>query len=133
LPELLVVFDSSVRRIVRITNELRVDKPRMERNFDMNKDKIIAEPLYILLAYNGHPDAHEYVRRLTDISYRTGRPLNEIISNDESLKPYLQKLTRQQLAILNDPSNYLGIAVRKTENVVEKWKRLLMEKGLQEL
>jgi len=128
LPELLVVFDSSVRRIVRITNELRVDKPRMERNFDMNKDKIIAEPLYILLAYNGHPDAHEYVRRLTDISYRTGRPLNEIISNDESLKHYLQKLTRQQLAILDDPSNYLGIAVRKTENVVEKWKRLLMEK-----
>jgi adenylosuccinate lyase len=128
LPELLVVFDSSVRRIVRITNELRVDKPRMERNFDMNKDKIIAEPLYILLSYNGHPDAHEYVRRLTDISYRTGRPLNEIISNDESLKHYLQKLTRQQLAILDDPSNYLGIAVRKTENVVEKWKRLLMEK-----
>jgi adenylosuccinate lyase len=127
LPELIVVFDSSVKRMIRITNELRVDKAAMEHNFNMNKDKIIAEPLYILLAYNGHPDAHEYVRQLTDISYRTGRPLNEIVSSDEGLKPYLKKLTGQQLAILNDPSNYLGIAVKKTETVIEKWKRLLME------
>jgi adenylosuccinate lyase len=95
LPELIVVFDSSVKRMIRITNELRVDKAAMEHNFNMNKDKIIAEPLYILLAYNGHPDAHEYVRQLTDISYRTGRPLNEIVSSDEGLKPYLKKLTGQ--------------------------------------
>ncbi len=127
LPELLVIFDSSVKRMIRITNQLKVDKARMERNFSMNKDKIIAEPLYILLAYNGHPDAHEYVRHLTDISYRTGRPLNEVVSNDDSLKPYLRKLTSQQLAILDDPSNYLGIAVKKTENIVEKWKRLLIQ------
>jgi len=127
LPEFIVVFDSSVKRMIRITNELRVNTAAMEHNFNMNKDKIIAEPLYILLAYNGHPDAHEYVRRLTDISYRTGRPLNEIVSSDESLKPYLKRLTGQQMAILNDPSNYLGIAVKKTETVVEKWKHLLME------
>jgi adenylosuccinate lyase len=126
LPELLVLFDSSIRRMTRITRDLRVDEASMRRNFEMSKDKIIAEPLYILLAYHGHPDAHEYVLRLTDISYRTGKPLNEVALRDEGLKPYLRRFTEQQLAILNDPSRYLGIAVKKTEQVVEKWRRIFL-------
>jgi len=131
LPELLVLFDSSIRRMTRITRDLRVDEDAMRRNFETNKDKVIAEPLYILLAYHGHPDAHEYVRLLTETSYRTGRPLNEVALQDEALKPYLRKFTEQQLAILNDPSKYLGIAIKKTEQVVSKWSRLLREEGLE--
>ncbi|MCJ7633268.1 lyase family protein [Candidatus Bathyarchaeota archaeon] len=127
LPELLVVFDSSVRKMTRITHELRVDKEAMRHNLGMSEDKIIAEPLYILLAYNGHSDAHEYVRRLTDLSYRTGKPLNKVALEDSGLKPYLRKFTQQQLEILNDPSKYLGRSAEKTEKVVEKWKHLLKE------
>ncbi len=125
LPELLVVFDSSVRRMTRMTRNLRVDKEAMRRNLKLSEDKIIAEPLYVLLAYNGHPDAHEYVRRLTDLSYRTGKPLNKVALEDSGLKPYLRKFTQQQLEILNDPSKYLGKSVEKTEKLVEKWKHLL--------
>jgi len=130
LPELLVLFDSSIRRMTRITRDLRVDEGSMRRNFEMSKDKVIAEPLHILLAYHGHPDAHEHVRQLTDLSYRTGKPLNEVALQDEGLKPYLRRFTGEQLAILNDPSKYLGVAVKKTEKVVAKWRRLLEEEGL---
>lgn len=114
--------------MTRITRELRVDEIGMKRNFEITKDKIIAEPLYILLAYHGHPDAHEYVRKLTDISYKTRKPLNEIALNDIELKPYLKKFTPQQVSILEDPSKYLGLAVEKTEKVLKKWKRLLNRK-----
>ena len=130
LPELLVLFDSSVRRMTRITRDIRVDEVSMSRNFEMSRDKVIAEPLYILLAYYGHPDAHEYVRRLTEASYRTGKPLNEVALEDDALKPYLRRFTGQQLAILNDPSKYLGIAVEKTEKIVSRWKRLLEDEKL---
>jgi adenylosuccinate lyase len=130
LPELLVLFDSSTRRMARITKQLRVDAASMNRNFEAGKDKVIAEPLYILLAYYGHPDAHEYVRKLTDISYRTGRDLNEVALGDEDLKPYLSRFTESQMAILSDPSKYVGIAAKKTEKVVSHWRRVLADQGL---
>jgi adenylosuccinate lyase len=129
LPELLVLFDSSIRRMARVTKQLRVDTDSMSRNFEAAKDKVIAEPLYILLAYYGHPDAHEYVRRLTDISYKTGKPLNDVALRDEALKPYLSRFTENQRAILKDPSNYTGIAAEKTEKVVSHWRRVLAEQG----
>jgi adenylosuccinate lyase len=130
LPELLVMFDSSVRRMTRITRDLHVDESGMRKNFEMSRDKTVAEPLYILLAYYGHPDAHEYVRRLTDISYRSGKPLNEVALQDKGLKPYLKKFKKQQLTILNDPSQYIGIAIKKTEKIVSKWKQLLEREKL---
>ncbi len=130
LPELLVLFDSSVRRLTRVTRNLRVDQENMQKSFDMGKDKAIAEPLYILLAYHGHPDAHEYVRRLTEESYLTGRPLNVVALQDKELKPYLDKFTSTQRAVLQDPSKYLGIATAKTERVIHAWENRLHSVGL---
>ena len=99
-PELLVAFDSSVRRINRVCKKLQVDIDNMKMNFELNKDKIIAEPLYILLAFHGHPDAHEHIRKLTIESYRTGKPLPEIALSDKELQPYLKKFTASQMEVV---------------------------------
>jgi len=130
LPELLILFDSSIRRLTRITRNLRVDKNNMQKSFEMEKDKVIAEPLYILLSYYGHPDAHEYVRRLTEKSYRTGKPLNTIALEDKELKPYLDRFTPTQKSVLEDPARYMGIAVAKTERVIHTWENRLRSTGL---
>ena len=130
LPELLVLFDSSIRRLTRITRDLKVDQRNMKRNFDAGKDNAIAEPLYILLAYHGHRDAHEYVRRLTEKSYITGKPLNILALQDEELKPYVDSFTPTQKAVLQDPAKYLGIAITKTERVVHSWENRLRDIGL---
>ena len=75
LPELLVAFDSSVRRLTRTVWDVKGGKPRisidsqsMKKNLGMSADTISAEPLYILLALAGHPDAHESVRRIVQLA-----------------------------------------------------------------
>jgi len=129
-PELLVAFDSSVRRMTEVSRSLEVDQGSMRRNLEQNRDKVAAEPLSNLLSFHGHPDAHEHVRRLTMESYRTGVPLTEIALADRSLQPYLKKLTRSQLKVVSDPSRYVGIAAEKAEKVAALWEERLERAGL---
>lgn len=126
IPELLVIFTSSIRKMIRVTKKLRVDKVNLHRNFLMNSDMLIAEPLYILLAFYGHPNAHEYVRKLTEQSYRTKKPLYDLIQNDNALQLYLTRFTSVQKDILSNPSNYVGIASKKTEKIATLWENRLL-------
>ncbi len=126
IPELLVIFTSSIRKMIRITKKLRVDKVNLHRNFLMNSDMLIAEPLYILLAFYGHPNAHEYVRKLTEQSYRTKKTLYNLIQNDSTLQLYLTRFTSVQKEILSNPSNYVGIASKKTEKIATLWENRLL-------
>lgn len=125
VPEILAALYISVSRLDKTMKSLQVDKENLRKNFDMNKGLIIAEPLYILLAACNHPDAHEAVRQLTLKAQSMKKPLQEIIKKEESLQPYLKKFNKDQLRIINNPKNYVGIANKKTENVCRYWKREL--------
>ncbi len=125
IPEILAGFYVSVSRLNRVMSGLAVDRASMKKNFDMNKHTIIAEPLYILLAANGHPDAHEYVREMTLKAQLSKKPLIQLIKNDKSIQAYLKKFNKRQLEILNNPEKYTGIAAEKTEMVCERWKKEL--------
>jgi adenylosuccinate lyase len=56
---------SMANRLSKTMAKLSVDKGHLESNMAMQKGMIAAEPLYIILASMGHPDAHEKVRNLT--------------------------------------------------------------------
>ncbi|PJA61433.1 MAG: adenylosuccinate lyase [bacterium (Candidatus Ratteibacteria) CG_4_9_14_3_um_filter_41_21] len=129
-PELLVAFCSSVKRVSRISGNLRVNKKKMEENFKISEKTLIAEPLYILLASFGHPDAHEYVRKLTMECERTGKSLSELAREDKNLQVYLKKLTAAQQEIILNPSKYIGAASSKTEKVVSFWKKRIKKAKL---
>jgi len=123
--ELLVVFDYSIRRLQRISERLVVDRERMRENFMISKDNIIAEPLYILLSYYGHPDAHEYVRRKSIQAYAENKSLREVVEHDEEISSYLRKFTEEQKEKIFDAEKYVGIAAKKTEKVADYWDNLL--------
>ncbi len=123
IPEILAGFYVSVARLNKVMSNLTVDKKNMRKNFDMGRKMIVAEPLYILLAANGHPDAHEYVREMTLKSQLTRRPLMRLIKNDKAVQTYLKKFTKKQLEILGNPEKYTGIASKKTEDICNYWKK----------
>lgn len=125
IPEILAGFYLSASRLNKVMSKLAVDKANMKRNFDMTKEMIVAEPLYILLAANGHPDAHEYVREMTLKSQLTRRPLIQLVKDDKSIKPYLKKFNSRQLEIINNPEKYTGISSKKTEIICGHWKKEL--------
>ncbi len=123
--ELLVVFDYSVRRLKRIVERLEVDSEKMRENFMITKDDIIAEPLYILLSYYGHPDAHEYVRRKSFQAYKENKSLKELLEKDNEILSYLREFTTEQKEKVFDAEKYVGIAAEKTEKVASYWEEKL--------
>ncbi|HLC60052.1 MAG TPA: lyase family protein [Candidatus Nanoarchaeia archaeon] len=125
IPEILAGFYVSIVRLDKVMSNIVVDKNNIQRNFNMNKHMIVAEPLYILLAANGHPDAHEYAREMTLKSQLEKVPLIELVKKDKSIQPYLKKLNKKQIEMLYNPENYIGIASRKTEMVCVHWKKEL--------
>ncbi len=119
--ELLVVFDYCVRKLRMISARLVVDRARMRENFMISADNIIAEPLYILLSYYGHPDAHEYVRRKSFQAYEEKKTLREVIERDGEIMSYLRNFSREQKEKVFDAEKYMGIAAEKAERVADYW------------
>ncbi|MBE0516523.1 MAG: adenylosuccinate lyase [Methanophagales archaeon] len=126
-PELLVVFDYCVRRLKSISERLEVDRERMRANFMHAKDTIIAEPLYILLSYYGHPDAHEYVRRKSLQAYNEDKALKELVEQDDEIMRFLQQFTREQKEMVFNAEKYIGLAAEKTEKVAKYWEGVLKD------
>jgi len=128
IPEMLVALLASVERINKIMENLVVDRVSLKKNFEQNKQLISAEPTYIILAAYGHPDAHEHVRMLTLEAQKTGKDFQELVLKDQSLKKYVDKMTKDQLKTILDPEMYIGAAVKKTEDVIKFWKKELKMK-----
>lgn len=125
--ELLAGLALAADRIAREMGRLAVDRQRMRRNLDESLERIVAEPLYIVLAAQGHPDAHEAVRRLTLEADATGRPLRELAAASEELAPYLEALRPEQRRIIDQPELYTGVAAAKARRVCDRWSRYLEE------
>lgn len=129
LPELAAGTTLALRRLNKVTAKLSVHHESMQANFAEAAKMIVAEPLYILLASVGHPDAHEAVRLITLQAEKTGEPVAELAKKDRELAPYIQKLSPDQLRVLEDPGLYTGQASRKTELICRKWTTVLFEGG----
>lgn len=112
---------SMAKRLDKTMLKLSVDKARVEQNMAMQKGMITAEPLYILLASMGHPDAHEKVRNLTLKAQKEGNSLEDVAMADAEMKPYLAKMTDGQKSILKNPSSYRGIATSKAKRIAAHW------------
>ncbi len=124
--EIIAALLFSTRRLSKYMGSLIVDKDSLSKNFSKNKDFITAEPLYILLAFHNHPDAHEYVKQLTLEAQRQKISFTQLAVNDPKLQPYLAKFTPQQKDILKNPEKYVGIAENKTQKICNFWSKELL-------
>ncbi|NLN17897.1 MAG: adenylosuccinate lyase [Firmicutes bacterium] len=125
IPELVAAVVAVTERLVRVCRRLGVNPVQMKENFLRSKEMVIAEPLYVLLAAHGHPDAHEVVRRLTLVAERTGRSLRAVVEESEELIPYLDRMSERQREVLRSPELYVGIAGQKALRVADHWETTL--------
>ncbi len=122
LPELLTAFDYCVVRLNRTMSALRVDQQAMHRNLMASKEQIIAEPLYVLLALQGCPNAYERARKLAREAREQGKSIMELAWQDPDMRGYISKMAPEQQEILNDATMYLGQSSRRTIAVCEHWR-----------
>jgi adenylosuccinate lyase len=123
--EIILYAVSMAKRLHRTMQKLEVDTARARKNLSHTLGLVAAEPLYIMLAALGHPDAHEKVRELTLESQKTLQPLETLALADPALKKYVAKMTATQKKILQNPSLYTGIAAKKAHAVASRWQKIL--------
>ncbi len=117
-----------VRRTARVAAKVTVVQESMERNLALTEGKILAEPLYLLLAAHGHPDAHEKARTLSMAALERKRPLLDIAQEDAEFLEYQSRFTDTQRALLADPRNYVGRARERVLEVAYLWNSRLFPK-----
>ena len=121
--EHVAAFAYAIQRLSQTLTAVEPDAVRMREVLDAGKDPITAEPLYVLLAMYGHPAAHEKARVLARDARLQQRPLSQLLREDASIATYLAKMTPDQLAVLDDPGQYLGASVDRTRELCDLWER----------
>ena len=127
IPDIITGFVLSVERLIKVLKRFGIDRERMKENFDLHKEMIIAEPLYIILASQGHPDAHEAVRKLTLKAEETGKTPRELFYVLDEFGKYREKLDDYQKKIIDNPEKYIGAAKERTEYIIKKWNKYFKE------
>ena len=123
LTELLTAFDYSIYRLKRALDELEAKTDNMRRNLEMSAGDTIAEPIYLLMAYYGFPDAYDYTRKLIAQVHDTGKSLTDLLWSDKTFKPFLEKLTDEQRDALRDPKKYIGASIQRTHATCDEWEK----------
>jgi adenylosuccinate lyase len=121
VPELIAAFDISAVRMTDALGDINIDREQVKRNLEMTRDRILAEPLSILLALKGHPDAYDTTRRLIEASETSGQKLSALIWEDAEVAEYVSRFSESEKAILDDPSRYTGAAEDRTRVTCDYW------------
>jgi len=119
--EVLATVAYAAGRLADSLESIRVDQVRLRANLATARGGIVAEPLYVLLAKYGHPDAHEAVRKLT-LQAESGRSVLEIAAMDPELKATLGKMTAGEREQLDHPEEYRGLAAEVAREVATEWR-----------
>lgn len=121
LPELFTGFCYAVSRLDAGMKKLFVNKEKMLENFAITKDKIVAEPLYIILAMEKFPDAYDVTMRLSRQSQRDGKNVLDLAEADPVVGPILNSISPEHKAVLKDTSKYIGDAPARVEATCDYW------------
>ena len=127
IPEIITGFTISLQRLIKVLNKFGIDRQKMEDNFALHSQMIIAEPLYIILASQGHPDAHEAVRKLTLEAEESGKTPRELFYLKDEFSQYRKKMDDYQKMILENPKKYLGAAKERSQFIINKWNKYFLE------
>ena len=121
VPEVFTAFCYAIYRLEDGIGKLKTNPDRMRANFEMTRHKVVAEPLYILLALYGYPDAYDRVMALSREAQKRNAPLMNLAKANEQISTYLDKMSFEHRAILEDTSLYVGDAVNRTIETCDYW------------
>lgn len=110
-----------INRLNKVMAKIEVDEESMQRNLQISKGAIAAEPLYLLLEKYGHTAAHETAKELAHQALQDGKRLYEVASVAPSITEYWAKFTDAEKEIIEKPeTNYTGQAAQKARQIAQK-------------
>jgi adenylosuccinate lyase len=118
-------------RGIAFLERITVNSEACKRNFQMNRDVILSEPLYIAIQMAGFEgDGHKLVNHtLVPRALEQHRLLVDIASDyaqeDAAFGEVWERIPNQIMETLWNPEKYIGDAVAKTKQVLDEAEELL--------
>lgn len=106
LPDAAMLLDYLFDRLAALVKGLKVDAVRMRANLDMTHGLIHSQQVLLRLVEKGVPreDAYRWVQRNAMASWKSGKPLLELVSADPDIAP---RVSRRELADCFDLKRHL--------------------------
>lgn len=112
----------TAKKLRRALKRIRLHRERIMENLEAKRNSITKSALCVVLHALGHPSAHEEAQRLFNRAHAEGVPLEDLVRNDDELRPYFEKMTTEQRRIFFYPVRmYVGAAARNAKDVVCYW------------
>jgi 3-carboxy-cis,cis-muconate cycloisomerase len=116
LPEIFLLASGALAQSRTLVAGLQVDEARMRANLDITNGQIVSEAVMMGLGPKlGRQRAHDVVYDVCREAARTGRPLLDLLAQDAEISRHA---SREELAKLIDPANYLGLAGEMVDRVL---------------
>jgi 3-carboxy-cis,cis-muconate cycloisomerase len=97
---------------------LEIHEDAMQKNLGISRGAIVSEAVMMGLGKTlGRSYAHDLVYDLCREALKQDRPLLELLGQNEDVA---KNLTKEELASLCDPANYLGYSVEMVEKVLKQ-------------
>ncbi len=126
IAEYFAGFAAAAARMGAVVRSLAVDRERMAENLLRAGDLIFSEPVYILMALGGDPDAHEGVRTATLRVEKSGEKLTDVLRHNSAAWDALTRQLSQAIGksadtFFDDPANYRGLAAEQARALAETY------------
>lgn len=117
LPQISTLTHATLKQTADLVEGLEVHEDAMMANLGVSNGAIVSEAVMMGLgAELGRQHAHDLVYDLCRRSQIEKRPLLDLLCENEEVA---NKMTREQLARLCDPANYLGYSEEMVERVLK--------------
>ena len=116
LPEIFMLGAGALSQTRFLVGGLQVNEKKMRENLDITNGLIMSEAVMMGLgAAMGRNHAHDVVYDVCRQVVKTGRPLVELLAENEEIRKHID---RKGLEKLVNPANYLGVAGEMVDRVL---------------
>ena len=116
LPEIFMLSAGALAQTRFVLDGLQVNEKKMRENLDITKGLIMSEAVMMGLGDKmGRNYAHDVVYDICREVVKTGRPLVDLLEENEEIRQYADRKTLEKLV---DPANYLGVAGEMVDRVL---------------
>jgi 3-carboxy-cis,cis-muconate cycloisomerase len=121
LPEIFMLAAGALAQTRFLVSGLQVNEKKMRENLDITKGLIMSEAVMMGLGPRmGRNKAHDHVYDLCREVVKTGRPLIELLADDNEIRKHADRKTLEKMI---DPANYLGVAGEMVDRVLKMRKK----------
>jgi 3-carboxy-cis,cis-muconate cycloisomerase len=118
LPQISTLTHATLKHTADLVSNLQVHEDAMRRNLDLTHGAIVSEAVVMALGKTlGRQHAHDLVYDLCRQARQRQKPLLDLLCNDGEIQT--ANYTRDQLARLCDPANYLGYSEVMVQRVLK--------------